>query len=407
MEIIAEPLNIGASDLLKGVEYTYCGGVYIQSETLLGRKWKSRYAIISQGCLYIYTNKNAKKTECSYSLKQFVGAVECGPENGEDICFCLRYKNARAPLIFSCDTLDRREKWIDNFCSEISEVQSTLYNVSADSGFGSAATVPKNRLKVHHGKEEPARYDEVKESHFKEATCSPVQACEDDRKYDFPKVLRGATSTDQDRFYENVETKHTNTTFQSEISRVKSKAFTNELKLTIGRRQANKTSMAEKGPLHTTKSLFAKGLTASSPFTESSFGSIRSAAEKSLSHLSVRRQESLYDNDTDGRRNSDCTSRKTISENAEELKSMKRFESYEYFCDQKEKAKRLLDRMTDGVFAVIPGESTKHNERVSLYRSHQCDTFPSLDDLLSYYSANELPAADYGAKLQKGYNSMS
>ncbi|XP_045158105.2 uncharacterized protein LOC123524175 [Mercenaria mercenaria] len=227
-----------------------------------------------------------------------------------------------------------------------------------------------------------------------------------------------------------MKTKHTDTfqpdkPAQQKVQKVqrdvKSKAFTDELKVKVARKSISTT---KEGPLPPTKPTCSQP---SGPVSESSFVSIRGATEESMSLLSVREQESLYENDTDSSNDSDNTSPKTIYENPEELESMKvhRFERYEYFCDQKIKVRRLLNRKAIGVFAIFPGESTEHelcvmtpkglkyfriysqNERVSLYRSHQYNTFPALDDLLSYYSANDLPGADYSVKLQRGYNSMS
>ena len=46
------------------------------------------------------------------------------------------------------------------------------------------------------------------------------------------------------------------------------------------------------------------------------------------------------------------------------------------------------------------------DDRVSLYKQHKMDIFASIDELLTYYSRNNLPSEEYSVKLQNGYKSV-
>ncbi|XP_045158087.2 uncharacterized protein LOC123524172 [Mercenaria mercenaria] len=438
--LIEEPLVIGAGDLLRGVKYTHCGVLYVQNDSHFGKKWKQRYVIISEGCLYIYPDRKSKKSEHAYSFKQFDSAIDCDPINGETVCFCLRYKNGHGSILFSCDTRETREKWLNTFWAVISEVETTFNKLSLDSGYGSAETVPRNTVDMPTYEDGPG-YDEVNDRKFEETNNFPVQACADDDAYEIPIASGRSYSTRTDSLYENVNYQHKDDmrhgTTKNAQRNVKSDALMNELKASkaLSKRTAHlsakERSEAHAETTHSPRSLLARSLPSS---VSLSFMSVRgnidpADEEQSISYLSVHGQDSVYANERnlDDSVYSDDTCLKSRYTDAQEQESLKqcKFASIDYICDRKDEVKRALHQKTTGEFAVCRGESTQHelcvmtphgvkyfriyhqNGKLSLFKSHKKDTFESLDELLSYYNANDLPAADYSVKLQKGYKSIS
>lgn len=152
-KILLRPLqNIGAQDILQ-VGTTYEGilrkrGTNLLAHSALKRigigntKWKQRFVVISQGCVYCFEDEFAKKPQCAFSLSVYNSVEEA---NVPGILNCFEIKltsDANKPSqMFACETETKRQIWITHIQEAMQHVRKYFgTNCSADSDEGICMT---------------------------------------------------------------------------------------------------------------------------------------------------------------------------------------------------------------------------------------------------------------------------
>ncbi|XP_053399719.1 uncharacterized protein LOC123557388 isoform X2 [Mercenaria mercenaria] len=411
---------------MRAVPFTHSGSLHVQVKRLLGKKkWQSRYVVISQGCLYVYEDKNAKHTENAYTIKQFESVKDFDADSDESFCFCIKYEiPTKKPLIFASDTYTNRTVWINEVEKAIQEVQQ----FSADSGFGSAGTFPPRDSGYASGGVFPSRdssipdeadhkgYDEIPEWHIKTASPRPIQESLDTlTSSPMLSVRTGSTErtvhtddrlvpirTSDSRFHgQNQDSVYANTgprnvDHLSTLSMASLKEDINNDSLYINTGSSTGATQAIESLPSTTSSLLSVS------------GDTESVDEESCNSETVP---------------------KTVYESPEEdvdtlYANAQFFKTTDYYCASKKNGRSKLQTKPIGTFLVSPGETTKldlcvktsngdisfriyeQNGRISLFKtfSMECCIFPTLDALLRYYHVYELPSKTFKVKLKKGLN---
>lgn len=137
---ILEPYKtVGAQDLLK-IGYQYYGHLrkYGKREQLfsslsfssLSLKWRQKFVILSQGCVYCYGSEFSKSPSAAFSLSVYERVEEIGDQAQMLHCFEVYHEDHnKTPHRFACETDQKRKEWI----AHIKESIEQSHNVSQGS----------------------------------------------------------------------------------------------------------------------------------------------------------------------------------------------------------------------------------------------------------------------------------
>ncbi|KAL3863829.1 hypothetical protein ACJMK2_005558 [Sinanodonta woodiana] len=111
--------NIGANDLVR-VGYTMCGFLRKKGkiERLIEKRvsvnWRQKYVILSEGCIYVFSNELSKSPSQGFSLSAY-SSVAMVDHPSMHYVFEVRPKDPqKRPHIFACESDEKRLEWMRN-----------------------------------------------------------------------------------------------------------------------------------------------------------------------------------------------------------------------------------------------------------------------------------------------------
>ncbi|XP_052772544.1 uncharacterized protein LOC128211602 [Mya arenaria] len=390
-KVITEPLkNIGAQDILSVGAILYDGTLRKRSriDRFLGStKWKQRFVVISQGCIYCFKDEYATKPLTAFALCYFQGAADvdiAGVLNS----FEVRHEEAgKNPYQFAAETEEKRKTWVGFINAAIGDAREPRQNLSAESdeGICMAPTTPTSRPPLK--KRQSAR------------ELPPLPAIPTAREPEHRNVITSSRSEydlesdeEEDDPYDRVpldSIEEKNSKFP-----IKGKALPGAVQMLPGLNQLTgnnrpKTTISGRPgmPLPNTPTSYQQ-----TDIRHSTTGQV----VMEIQHEEKGHQPRGYLN-------------------------VPKFESTDYMLNSKDRheAARLLSGKPEGTFLLRQGSSTptvlcvvvdssvkefqvfeQDNKHVSLNKEKY---FPKFDNLLLFYHQNFLPKKDYNVKLKKGY----
>lgn len=127
---ILEPYKtVGAQDLLK-IGYQYYGHLrrrgkrenLLASFSSLSLKWRQKFVILSQGCVYCYGSEFSKSPSAAFSLSVYESVKEIGDQDKMLHCFEVRHEDCnKPPQTFACETNEKRKEWIAHIRESIEQ----------------------------------------------------------------------------------------------------------------------------------------------------------------------------------------------------------------------------------------------------------------------------------------------
>ncbi|XP_052249604.1 SH3 domain-binding protein 2-like [Dreissena polymorpha] len=152
VKILHEPLrNIGAQDILQVGGKLYDGTLRKRSQLdkLLGStRWKQRFVVISQGCVYCFKSEYASRPLTAFSLTVYDSAVET-EMHGVLNCFEIRHETKdKTPHYFAAETDDKRKAWLGYLNDAIAQAHTfsgEKLSADSDEGIAGCKYKPVNR----------------------------------------------------------------------------------------------------------------------------------------------------------------------------------------------------------------------------------------------------------------------
>lgn len=150
-KILSEPLkNIGAQDIL-AVGSTYegvlrkRGGKFVEKLLHIGSvKWKQRFVVISQGCVYCFKDEYAHRPLSAFSLTVYESVHETTAPNMLNVFEIKHEYEAKPAHVFACETEAKRKLWIAHIEEALRQAHQhsggSSQKHSADSDEGIAMT---------------------------------------------------------------------------------------------------------------------------------------------------------------------------------------------------------------------------------------------------------------------------
>lgn len=374
-KILLEPLkNIGAQDILK-VGSTFEGvlrkrGGRLGSLLSMGSsKWKQRFVVISQGCVYCFKDEYAMRPQSAFSLSVYESVQETTVPNVLHVFEIKHEDSTKSSQLFASETEAKRKTWIAYIHDAITQVHQHSggsQKLSNDSDEGISMT---------------------RKSRMSRAPLPPLPPTpDDDTKYKHKTKSEYSLESDDEEEDE-----------YSEIA------------------EARETRKMPRGAVGGVQVM----PTAGTPARQDTMGK-RPAIPLPKTPDQIKQAEKLKQAGRKGYEDVTTPEGKLPDYVNEDV-----FKEDEFFFNSTDKAEahRLLSSHPIGTFLVRLGNSTPtvlsvqtplgikefqivENEsgKVSINRTQY---FPALQNMLCFYNQNDLPKKEYTVKLIKGYNNKS
>lgn len=375
-KVLQEPLkNIGAQDIL-AVGSTYEGvlrkrGGKLDAFLRRSVKWRQRFVVLSQGCVYCFKDEYAQRPQSAFSLTVYESVQPTSVPNMMHVFEIKHEYEAKPSHLFACETDAKRKLWIAHIEEAMRQAHQQLggnqkLSTDSDEGISMAARSRKSRANLPPLPPPP---DEAGMK-YKRKEKSEYSLESDDDEH-----------VDEQEAYDEVET-------HIELGNQATK------KAPIGGVNVMLGATAGRESISKRPALPLPATPRSSPSQKHK----RSPGYEKPSDSALSEKRPDYINDS-------------------------AFKQHEYFFDSSDKveAQRLLSSHPTGTFLVRKGNSSplvlsvmtdlgfkefqitdNEEEKKTLNRS---EYFPDLTSLLSYYNTNFLPKKEYFVKLKKGYKS--
>ncbi|XP_053407900.1 SH3 domain-binding protein 2-like isoform X2 [Mercenaria mercenaria] len=370
-KILLEPLkNIGAQDILK-VGSTYEGvlrkrGGRIGNLLHIGSaKWKQRFVVISQGCVYSFKDEYALRPQSAFSLSVYESVQETTIPNVLHVFEIKHEDRSRPSQLFASETEAKRKTWIAYIHDAITQVHQHSggsQKLSADSDEGISMT-PKKRMS--------------------RAPLPPLPPTPDDTKYKHKSKSEYSLESDDEEEYSEIKE-------EQEMRRLPRGATGGVQVMPTGTPKRQDTiSRRPAIPLPET------------PDQRNQTSTLERKQAAKQGYEDVAKPEGKLP---------DYVNEETFKD-----------EDFFFNDKNKEEAHRLLGVHPVGTFLVRLGNSTPtvlsvqtplgikefqiaENDagKVSINRSQY---FPTLQNMLCFYNQNDLPKKEYKVKLVKGFKS--
>lgn len=387
---IQEPYKtVGAQDLLK-IGYQYYGHLRKRGKrehllASLSLKWRQKFVILSQGCVYCYGSEFSKSPASAFSLSVYERVKEIGDQANMLHCFEVLHEDPnKPPHTFACETDRKRQEWIQHIRESIDQShkisQGSLHSDGGGSDEGIAMQPSITKRKTTRDLPPLPKIPSDAEIRVS-GSPRDKRNKKPESEYDF-----GDEDLEEDDMYHDVDEK----TFeqpQPESPTAK--------RVPVGR-------IGLPGMVGSSQSsLTSSGRNTSDP-------SNRPAVPLPLPKpkWAPENRESMTYEDT-----SATISRTTFPP-----------ASYLFDSNNKDRAKELLSSKPKGTFLLRNGRQDKEKKVLSLQTTagvkefqiqhkgsqvtlNNQELFEDVDRLLQYYSENNLPKNEYKQKLVKGYKS--
>lgn len=154
---ILEPYKtVGAQDLLK-IGYQYYGHLRKRGKrehlfASFSLKWRQKFVILSQGCVYCYGNEFSKSPSAAFSLSVYESVKEIGDQAQMLHCFEIYHEDhTKTPHTFACETDQKRKEWVSHIRESIEQShkisQGSLHSDGggSDEGIVMAPSITKRK----------------------------------------------------------------------------------------------------------------------------------------------------------------------------------------------------------------------------------------------------------------------
>lgn len=377
-KVLLEPLkSIGAQDLIQVGSPTYEGFLRKRGgrfQSLLGSsKWKQRFVVISQGCVYCFKDEYAEKPQSAFSLAVYGSVLEASFPNILNV-FEIQHEYTSTPSqFFACETEAKKTTWMAYIEEAIRLAHQHIgENQKLSSGSDEGISMTPNRRKSHAPLPPlPPTPDEMAAagSKYKHQSKSEYSLESDDEGEEYTEIK------------DHQETRQTAPQGSS-----LPKGVTGGIRVMQLDAPKRQDTMSKRPALPLPATPGQKQAPTSSKTMYEDVNTKPSTGKPDYINEDIFKEEEFFFNSTD-----------------------------------KAKAHRLLSNQPVGTFLVRLGNSTPtvlsvqtsigikefqivENEasKVSINRTQY---FPTLQNMLCYYNQNDLPKKEYTVKLKRGYKS--